>query len=96
MKSTFKLINLTRRGKVLGVRLQGRLKQTSKGRAKKRFEKEKVYDRKGSRKLIFIPNRKVGIPDYFSVSREGKALDLLIYARHRRSLRLRFKPTRIP
>ena len=36
MKSTFKLINLTRQGKVFGVRLQGRLKQTSKGRAKKR------------------------------------------------------------
>ena len=42
MKSTFKLINLTRQGKVFGVRLQGRLKQTSKGRAKKRFEKERV------------------------------------------------------
>ena len=43
MKSTFKLINLTRQGKVFGVRLQGRLKQTSKGRVeyvKKIFQEE--------------------------------------------------------
>ena len=46
--------------------------------------------------LIFIPNRKVSSPNYSSVFREGKSLDLLISARQRRSLRLRFNPTRIP
>ena len=46
--------------------------------------------------MIFIPNRKVSTPNYSSVYREGKSLDLLISARHRRSLRLRFNPTRIP
>ena len=37
--------------------------------------------------MIFIPNRKVGIPDYSSVSREGKTLDLLIYATHTQTLK---------
>ena len=44
----------------------------------------------------FILNRKVSTPNYSSVYREGKSPNLLISARHRRSLRLRFNPTRIP
>ena len=48
------------------------------------------------KQLIFNPNRKVSSLNYSSVFREGKSIDLLISARHRRSLRQRLNPTRIP
>ena len=73
MKSTFKLINLTRQGKVFGGRLQGREKQTSKGRAKKGFEKIKKEE--GGEERKYLERRKKEGEDRTSGGEERKYLE---------------------